>query len=42
MEKHGAVRYALLCRAQGEEDGEDKEATHKGTGFVRFKNKEDA
>jgi RNA recognition motif-containing protein len=44
MEKFGDVKYAVLCRAQGDEDKADGEAaaTHKGTGFVRFKNKPDA
>ena len=44
MEKFGDVKYAVLCRAQGDEEKADGEeaATHKGTGFVRFKNKPDA
>ena len=39
MEQFGTVRYALLCRASGELDDTQ---THRGTGFVRFENKDDA
>ena len=37
MEQFGNVKYALLCKVQG-----DQTQTHRGTGFVRFENKEDA
>ena len=39
MEKFGATKYAVLCKASSEKD---TETMHKGTGFVRFLNKEDA
>ena len=39
MEQFGTVKYALLCRASGELDDTQ---THRGTGFVRFENKDDA
>jgi hypothetical protein len=44
MEQFGAVAYAVLCKASGDMKVEDLEdaATHKGTGFVRFKSLKDA
>ena len=39
MEQFGKIKYALLCKATGELDDTE---THRGTGFVRFENKDDA
>jgi RNA recognition motif-containing protein len=40
MAKFGQIKYAVLCRAQGDkESGAD---AHRGTGFVRFVHKVDA
>ena len=41
MAKFGQIRYAVLCRAQGDKDG-GEESSHRGTGFVRFVHKVDA
>lgn len=47
MESFGNLKYAVLCKARGDllenADGTTENKTnHKGTGFVRFENKEDA
>ena len=42
MEQFGALKYAVLCKATGELGKEGTVATHRGTGFVRFKSAEDA
>ena len=44
METFGPVLYAVLCKAAGDMKVENMEeaATHKGTGFVRFKEVKDA
>lgn len=44
MEQFGQVVYAVLCKAAGDMQVSQLEgpSTHKGTGFVRFKQQEDA
>ena len=46
MEQFGEIAYAVLCKAAGDMKVEQLEgtmpATHKGTGFVRFKKTDDA
>ena len=50
MESFGEIRYAVLCKTRGDllesvDESGAKQATsasHKGTGFVRFVNQEDA
>ena len=51
MESFGQIKYAVLCKTRGdlmEETGADgkpaekQQSNHKGTGFVRFEDQEDA
>jgi RNA recognition motif-containing protein len=44
MQKFGPVDYALLCKthSKSSEEGVGDVASHKGTGFVRFKKEETA
>ena len=42
MEQFGALKYAVLCKATGELGKDGTVATHRGTGFVRFMNADDA
>jgi len=42
MEQFGEVKYAVLCKAGGESGGTDQKETHRGTGFVRFREHTDA
>ena len=38
MSRFGAVKYALLCKSKNLSGADDKiEPSHKGTGFVQFK-----
>lgn len=46
MQKFGEINYAVLCKqhnmGQEDQDGEAVGPSHRGTGFVQFKNTESA